>query len=213
VKHVYHVDSIVHAGQVLFAEAHEYARPPMDVFHGGGIAMTRTLERGSEEAQVLQTLNGDVIGALDLRDGITHVEFIGTEVPAGESAASRFHFLEIGARVGGAHTAEMVEAATDINLWREWARLEIRGVGYRLPKRSKRYGGVILSLARQEHPDTSAYTDPEIVYRVTKHHHVGFVLCSNGPGRIRRLQDEYRRRIAEDFAAAVPAWQERPPNA
>jgi biotin carboxylase len=204
---VYHVDSLVHSGQVIFAEAHGYARPPMDVFHGGGIAMSRTLERGSEDEQMLQSLNRDILGALGLEAGAAHLELIKSH------ADGQFYFLEIGARVGGAHTAEMVEAATGINLWREWARIELDGDRYRLPERGDRYGGVIISLARQEHPDTSAYADPEIVYRVNKHHHVGFVLCGLEPDRIRQLQEEYSRRIGEDFAAALPAWQERPPNA
>jgi len=203
---VYHVDSIVYRGQVLFAEAHGYARPPMDVFHGGGIAMSRTLERGSEDAQLLQVLNRDVLGALEMRDGIAHLEMIKSH------GDGQFHFLEVGARVGGANTAEMVEAATGINLWREWARLEVLGDAYRIPARAERYGGVILSLARQEHPDTSGYTDREIDYRVNKHHHVGFVLCADAPDRIHELQESYSRRIAEDFAATMPAWQERPPN-
>jgi hypothetical protein len=204
---VYHVDSIVHGGQVLFAEAHGYARPPMDVFHGGGIAMSRTLERGSEDAELVQSLNRDILGALEMKDGIAHLELIKGRHDG------QLYFLEVGARVGGAHTAEMVEATTGINLWREWARVEVLGAAYRLPQAAQRYGGVLVSLARQEHPDTSGYTDPEIVYRVTKHHHVGFVLCADEPGRIRDLQEQYSRRIADDFAATMPAWEERPPNA
>jgi hypothetical protein len=72
----------------------------------------------------------------------------------------------------------MVEAATGINLWQEWVRLEILGERYELPERRRDYGAVIVSLANQEHPDTSSYTDREINYRVQKHHHVGFVLAS-----------------------------------
>jgi biotin carboxylase len=45
---VYHVDSLVFDHQVVFAEAHRYGRPPLDVFHEGGISTTRTLPRGSE---------------------------------------------------------------------------------------------------------------------------------------------------------------------
>jgi hypothetical protein len=32
----------------------------------------------------------------------------------------------------------------------------------------KEYAGIILSLAKQEYPDTSAYADEEIIYRVKK---------------------------------------------
>lgn len=202
---VYHVDSIVNGGEVLFAEVHQYARPPMDVFHGGGIAMSRTVPRESADDQLLREMNTHVLRVLGMERGVSHMEFI-----KGRDD-DRFYFLEVGARVGGAHTAEMVEAATGINLWREWARLEILGDAYDLPERRYGYGGVIITLARQEYPDTSAYTDSEIVYRVNKRHHVGFVLVSERADRIAHLQDEYSRRIGEDFATSMPAYEQRPP--
>jgi carbamoylphosphate synthase large subunit len=203
---VYHVDSIVYAGEVVFAEAHQYLRPPMDVFHTGGIAMSRTVSRGSGDEVLLRDLNGEVLRALGMRQGVTHMEFI-----RGRDDG-QFYFLEVGGRVGGAHTAEMVEAATGINLWREWARLEVLGEEYALPERRREYGAVIVSLANQEYPNTSAYADPEITYRVQKHHHVGFVLASSSEDRVRALQEEYSRRIGQDFAASMPPWQERPPE-
>ena len=49
---------------------------------------------------------------------------------------------------------------------------------YSLPAPQKNYAGVVLSLARQEHPDTSAYNDPEIVMRIEKKYHAGFVVKS-----------------------------------
>jgi hypothetical protein len=61
-----------------------------------------------------------------------------------------------------------------------------------------------LSLARQEHPDTSAYTDPEIVYRVSKYHHAGFVLRSPRVERIQELLDAYAIRFRNDFMATQP---------
>src|SRR5213595_3498523 len=54
---------------------------------------------------------------------------------------------------------------------------------------------------RQEHPDTSAYTDAEIVYRVTKYHHAGFILKSHSYERIQQLLDSYARRFQADFLA------------
>ena len=36
-------------------------------------------------------------------------------------------FLETSARVGGAFIVDTIEAGTDINLWREWAKIEIAG--------------------------------------------------------------------------------------
>jgi hypothetical protein len=105
----------------------------------------------------------------------------------------------------------MIEAATGINLWREWARLEV-GAGkrpYQLPQPNHDYAGVILSLARQERPDTSVYTDPEIVYRVIKYHHAGFILKSPKPERIEELLNSYSKRFQTDFLAMQPV-PERP---
>jgi len=97
--------------------------------------------------------------------------------------------LRLRARVGGAYISDVVEAASGINLWREWARLEV-GAGkmpYSIPPQRSDYAGVIVSLARQEESDTSAYNDPEIVYRVKKYHHAGLVVRSPDPVRVKEL--------------------------
>ena len=46
---VYHVDSIVWNGAVVFAVAFKYGRPPMEVSHQGGIFITRRLPDDSDE--------------------------------------------------------------------------------------------------------------------------------------------------------------------
>lgn len=197
---VYHVDALIVEGAVIFAEAHQYGRPPLDVFHEGGIAITRTLPRGSEDERALKELCQRVIQALGMDHGAAHMEFIkGRE-------DGRMYFLEVGARVGGANIAEMVEAATGINLWREWARIELAQPddAYHLPARRDQYGGVIITLARQEYPDTSAYQDPEIVHRLDRRQHAGFVLAAQDPERIQALLDDYSRRFAADFFASLP---------
>jgi hypothetical protein len=63
---------------------------------------------------------------------------------------------------------------------------------------------VIISLARQECPDTSAYDDPEIVYRLNKKHHAGLVVGSKDPQRIQHLLEAYSRRFYEDFYTSQP---------
>ena len=202
---VFHIDSIVSERKVLFAEAHAYGTPPLNTSHDGGVFTTRTLPRDSAETKTLHTLNRDVIGSLGLIRGVTHTEFLRAREDG------KFYFLEIAARVGGAYISDVIEAATGINLWREWARIEV-GAGktpYALPPTRQDYGGVVLSLARQECPDTSAYTDPEIVYRITKKHHAGFVLSSPKNERIVQLLDSYAARFAHDFLATAPV-PERP---
>ena len=63
---------------------------------------------------------------------------------------------------------------------------------------------MILSLARQESPDTSAYNDPEVYLRIKKHHHAGLVLRSSDPQRIPALLESYAARFAVEFMAVEP---------
>lgn len=197
---VFHVDGIVSESKVVFSEAHAYGIPPLKISHEGGVFTTRTLARGSEEAKELQKINRELVKALGLVRGVTHAEFLRAH-DGGE-----FYFIEIACRVGGAYIADVIEAATGINLWREWARIEIGAgkVPYQLPKARHDYGGVIVSLARQENPDASAYLDPEISFRIPKHHHVGFVFRSPRAERITELLHSYASRFQEDFYASQP---------
>ena len=197
---VFHVDSVVSERQVLFAEAHAYGAPPLDVSHGGGVFTTRTLPREAAETLQLKDMNRNLMQVLGLLRGVTHAEFLKAH------ATGRIYFLEIAARVGGAYISDVIETATGINLWREWAKLEV-GAGkmhYELPQTTENYAGVILSLACQEHPDTSSYNDPEITYRVKKYHHAGFILKSHRAERVRELLDSYANRFANDFLASQP---------
>jgi biotin carboxylase len=197
---VYHVDSVVSENEVVFVNVSKYGKPPMNVAQGGGVFTTFTVPRGGDADTGLRQINRDLIAALGLVRGVAHTEFIQAH------ADGRFYFLECAARVGGAYISEMVEAATGINLWREWARIEVAGGNgiYRLPPVREEYAGVILSLARQENPDTSAYNDPEVFMRIRKHHHAGLILRSTNPERIRPLLENYAIRFAEEFLAVEP---------
>jgi biotin carboxylase len=202
---VYHVDSVASEREVVFAEAHAYGAPPLETSHQGGVFTTRTLPRDSAEVKTLLEINRKVLDELGFLRGVTHAEFLRA------NSDGKFYFLEVAARVGGAYISDVIEAATGINLWREWARLEV-GAGkqpYQLPPTSNDYAGVLVSLARQERPDTSAYNDPEIVYLITKYHHAGFVLRSPKPERIQELLDSYSKRFQADFLATQPV-PERP---
>jgi biotin carboxylase len=199
---VYHVDSLAWNREIVFSEANGYVSPPFEVYHGGGMFCTRTLPRDSEEAQALRELDARVLEGMGMVRGAMHTEFIRADEDG------RFYFLETAARVGGANIVEMVEAATGINLWREWARLEVadaRGEPYAPPSRREDYAGLLVSLARQEWPDTSAYTDGEIVWRMTKKHHVGMIVASHSHERVAELLQSYLQRVREDFYASLPA--------
>jgi hypothetical protein len=197
---VYHVDSIVSGGETLFAGVNVYGRPPMNVAHDGGVFISYSLERENDDRRKLLEINRQVIEALGLRRGATHAEFIKS------AADGKFYFLEIAARVGGAYIAEALEAASGLNIWREWAKLELSDDAhpYQAKPTREEYGGIVLSLARQEWPDTSHYTDAEIFYRVGKPYHVGLVVRSPDHARVRSLLDDYARRFAHEFIAIAP---------
>jgi biotin carboxylase len=112
---VYHVDSVTSEREVIFAETHAYGAPPLETSHQGGVFTTRTLPREGAEARALDNINRDLIEALGLMRGVTHAEFLKAH------ADGKFYFIEIAARVGGAYIANVIEAATGINLfpWRD----------------------------------------------------------------------------------------------
>jgi len=203
---VFHVDSLVESGEVIFAGVNRYWRPPMEVAHTGGVFLTNTVRRGSAEERALLEMNRGLLKALGFVRGATHAEFI-------RSADGEFYFLEVAGRVGGAYIADSLEAATGVNVWREWANLEIaRGeVPYALPQQRADYAGVALALARQEWPDTSAYSEPEIVRRPSKRHHAALVVASHDYDRVQHLLGEYARRFEHDFLAVLPPM-DRPPT-
>ena len=197
---VYHVDSVVSENEVVFANVSKYGKAPMNVAQGGGVFTTFTVARGSEEDSGLRQINRDLIAALGLVRGVAHTEFIRA------NADGHFYFLECAARVGGAYINEMIEAATGLNLWREWARIEVAGGdgSYMLPAVREEYAGVILSLARQEEPDTSGYNDPEVFMRIKKHHHAGLILRSADQQRVQTLLEHYSLRFVQEFMAVEP---------
>ena len=196
---VYHVDSIVFDRQVRFAMASRYSMPPLSVAQEGGIFATRTLSPGNPLSQALLASNVRVLQSFGLVRGASHTEFI-------RAHSGDWYFLETSARVGGAFIVDLVEAGTGVNLWREWAKVEIAGEDgvYQPPAVREDCAGIVLSLARQEHPDTSAYTDPEIVARIRKPHHAGLIVTSPDAARVEHLIDEYTRRFYSDFHASAP---------
>ena len=198
---IFHAEGVTHNGETLFALPFAYGQPPMQTMHQGGVFSTRVLDRQDSLTQDLLTLHRNILRSLELDTAVTHTEFIRAH------ADGSLYFLETAARVGGAFIAELVEHATGLNPWQEWARLEwsaLTGDPYRLPALRENYSGSVISLARQEQPDTSAYIDPEIVQRLQRHHHAGLLLCSPSAERIEKLVGRYSSRFLTDFFASMP---------
>lgn len=198
---VFHVDALSYETQTVFTRASEYLATPMDVAHGGGVFRTQTLPLNSPLVADLVAINNAVMAAFGMRHSASHSEYIRG------NHDGELYFLETASRVGGAHIAEMVEAASGVNLWAEWARLETaaaRNEPYTCLTDTGHHAGLIASLANEAHPDTTAFNDPEVWWRMNREHHIGFILQSESPEQIRLLLDNYMNRIQTSVHASMP---------
>lgn len=198
---IFHVEGITWNGRTVFASAYKYGKPPIETMHQGGVFSTRTLNRESSETLGLIGMHTHVIESLGLISGVTHTEFIKAQ------SDGSFYFLETAARVGGAHIAEVVEYASGINPWVEWARIEVCALlhmEYCLPKLKQLYAGSVICLARHERPDTSRYDAPEVVQRLHRHHHAGLIIRADSADRVEALVQQYSDRFLEEFLAVEP---------
>jgi biotin carboxylase len=198
---VYHCEGITWNREILFAAPFKYGTPPMQTMHRGGVFSTRKLPTESSDARLLLEAHRAVIEALGMVSGVTHTEFIKSH------ADGSFYFLETAARVGGAYIADVVQFATNVNPWVEWARIEVaalQGQTYTLPELRNDFAGSIICLARQSEPDTGSFNDPEIVLRLHKHHHAGIIVRSESASRVQALIEDYSQRFVDQFLAVQP---------
>jgi biotin carboxylase len=191
---IYHVDTIINEKEVVFELVSKYGTPPFEVAYEGRVFTSLTLDSNSDEAKEVLRLNEKVLKALGLLRGVSHSEFIRAE-------DGKLYFLETSARVGGANLSSLVEAATGINLWREWAKIEIlKGEKeYKLPKVNNDFAAILTSLSKQEWPDLDDYNDPEVCWRLKKAYHAGLIVKSSSKERINQLVNEYTKRFYNDF--------------
>lgn len=204
---IYHVDSIISEREVVFSEVHKYKQPPLQVSHTGGVFISRTIHRSLPIVGQLSQLNIELMRALGMVRGVTHAEFIqGAE-------DGQLYFLETAARVAGANIAELVKFSTGINLWEQWAQIEIKnaiGEKYTVPQANRGYAGIIICLAKQDYPDLAAYHEPEVVWRLDKKNHAGLIIASPHQERVEQLLDSFSIRFTEDFLAFVPPLDKAP---
>ncbi|MFN3759615.1 MAG: acetyl-CoA carboxylase biotin carboxylase subunit family protein [Algoriphagus aquaeductus] len=199
---VYHADGLQLDGKNLFLTVSRYLATPMEISQGGGIFRSANIPYGSEDEKKIKKVNEAIMKAFGLKNGASHTEFIKSREDG------EIYFLETASRVGGAHLAEMVEAATDINLWAEWAKIEdatVKNRKYELPKVAKNYAGIVLTLSKYEHPDLSSFDDPEVCFRVPLEYHAGLIVKSPKQERIMQLLDHYAERFATEYSATAEA--------
>lgn len=198
---VYHVDSLLMDYKSLFTRSSKYLQPPFEVAHGGGVFRSQTLPTNHKESRQLTRLNGQLLEAFGLNFGASHSEFIKCEEDG------KFYFLETSARVGGAHLSDMVEAASGINLWSEWAKIEsaiLLDEKYKAPKAKKSNAGIIVTLSRFEQPDYGQLHHESLVWTLDKKYHVGLIFKEDDDTKVTKLLNKYTKRIFEEFHSTVP---------
>jgi biotin carboxylase len=198
---IYHVDSIVSESRVVFSAVHRCGQPALDAMHEGRVFTTHTVDRSSSDWRQLTAINDRLAPGFGMVRGVTHATFIRSH------ADGRFYFLEIAARVGGAFIADLVEHASGINLWREWANIEaahLRAQAYTVPSAYGSYAGSVFCLDQTAEPAASVFTAPEIVHRIRKQHHAGLIVRSDNPARVEELLSGYSTEFAARLLAALP---------
>ena len=204
---VYHCDSLILNGKILFSITSKYLSTPMEISQGGGIFRSANIDYNSDVDKAIKACNEQVIKGFGLKHGAAHSEYIKC------NDDGKIYFLETSSRVGGAHLAEMVEAASGVNLWGEWAKIEnslLKNVDYKLPKVSKGFAGIVLTLSKYQHPDLSGFDDDEVCFRVPLDYHAGLIVKSGKKDRVLELLDDYAERLVRDFATV--AAQEKTKN-
>ncbi len=197
---VYHCDSLILNGKILFSITSQYLATPMEISQGGGIFRSANIEYNSEDDKAIKKVNEQVIKGFGLKHGAAHSEYIKC------NEDGKIYFLETSSRVGGAHLAEMVAAASGINLWVEWAAIEnslVKGLDYKLPTPKKGFAGIVLTLSKFHHPDLSTFSDPEVCFKVPLDYHAGLIVKSESHKKVRELLDDYADRLIRDFATVV----------
>ena len=199
---VYHVDALTKDGNTLFSRASKYLRPPFEVAHGGGIFQSITLPVDDPEFEQLQKHTAQLLEAFGMQHSASHSEFLKS------TRDGKFYFIETASRVGGAHIAEMLEFATGINLWKEWAAIEYADLTnhpYHVPAHHDGNAGLIISLIKEENADYSTFQEDEIVWRMNKSHHIGMIIQHDDHTRIMELLDQFADRIRQNLHASLPA--------
>jgi biotin carboxylase len=115
-------DTICAGGQVLFENICQYhPRPLLTKMHEWISPVTMAL-RDLDDPQLAngRQLGTSVIAALGFRDGFTHMEWY-------RKADGEVVFGEIGARPPGARTVDVMNYATDADLFTAWAEAVTRG--------------------------------------------------------------------------------------
>lgn len=166
---VYQVDSIIYNHEIQFLSVHHFTSSLMMVSQGKETLSVKTVQEDNRDFNLLLDLNTKLVNTMGLKFGISSMEFIKSDQDG------QFYFLQSSNRVSGNYIAELVETSTGINLWREWAKLELcipNETDYIIPK-FNRVPAQIIRIPSSNPSQTSMLIQHEnIKWRQISHNHV-----------------------------------------
>ncbi len=135
-------DTICIGGQPVYANVAHYLPPPLIARSVESISPVIITVRDLQQEKLAagQQLGRGVLQALGMGDGFTHMEWF--RKPDGEAV-----FGEIGCRPGGAHIVDQMNYTSDIDLFREWARVACWGT-FQAPTERKYNAAIIFKRAK-----------------------------------------------------------------
>jgi hypothetical protein len=201
---VFYVNTIVSESEVKFSVVHWGGARRLQTGQMDEVTTTSTVNRDSRDANRLSAINRELAPSLGMVRGVTHAEFLRSP------GDGDYYFLQIGALVGGAFLDHLVETATGVNLWREWAKIEIsdlRQAAYRAPESLEGYAGSVVCPAQGPWPDLDSIAGPSIVNRIRKGRDAGLIVRAASPERVQRLLENYSAQFESGLLA--PAAHDR----
>ena len=123
-------DTVCGAGDILFENVSWYRPRPLEARSHEWISPMTIALRDIDDEQYAagRAMGRDVLGALGFRAGFTHMEWY-------RKADGEVVFGEIGARPPGARTVDIMNYATDGDLFRTWAEAMVTGTSAPLTRR------------------------------------------------------------------------------
>jgi hypothetical protein len=216
---LFRVDAIVSDCEVKFSVVHASGPRTGEITQPGTVHTMHTVDRNSRDARELAAINRALAPSFGMVRGITHAHFLRSH------SDGSYYFLEIGAGVGGAFPGEtcvggtfrgdsfvdnLVEAATGVSLWRQWANLEVadlRHTGFAVPDSFEGYAGSVLCSSQGAAPHLEAIADPAIVTRLRTDDHAGLILRAANPERVRNLIGDYAAQFESELTQATARGQ------
>lgn len=126
----FHVDSLTADGTVVFSAVSPYRAASLERPEAAELLPTVQKRSTTAHTERLRRANTALLSSMRMARGVTHMEFLRS------NATGEYYFMETSASVDDRCVADMMKETHGLNLWREWARLEVaamRGERYALP--------------------------------------------------------------------------------